>query len=356
MRLPSRFEQQDVLDQLADAADGDFLHVGRNNVRVTNLERVLWPAAKPRVTKRDLLAYLVRVAPAMLTQAAGRPAFVTRSPEGLSGDAFYQKMWDTPPSYVKQVEVWSTEHDCARPLLLIDNLATLLWLAQQGVMEYHVWSSRTSYDDDVRGVPTDYGASRAALSLSRLNYPDVLAVDLDAFDYSGREAPGAEPELHRRGFDRVRDIAFEVRKVADALGLAAFVKTSGRTGLHVFLPVKRHYAFDEVRAMAQTLANFLRQLRPDDVTVAWSVKERRGKVFVDANQNTRGKSLVLAYSPRRHPRATVSMPLSWEALATAYPTDYTVHTVPDILATHGDCWGGLVDAKGDLREVLALAG
>jgi len=355
LRLPTRHEQQDVLEQVAEATDGGFLHVGRSNVRVTSLDRVLWPAATPRVTKRDLLSYLVRVAPAMLSHAAGRPAFVTRSPEGLAGDAFYQKVWEQPPSFVKQLDVWSTDRECARPLLLIDNLATLLWLAQQGVMEYHVWLSRTTHGDDVRGVPTDYASSRLALASSRLNYPDVLAVDLDGYDYSGKEAPGGEPELHRKGFNRVRQIALEVRKLAEALGLSAFVKTSGKTGLHVFLPIRRTYVFEEVRAMAQTLADFLRQLRPDDVTVAWSVKQRTGRVFVDANQNTRGKSLVLAYSPRRHPAATVSMPLSWEALSTAYPTDFTVHTAPDVLDTHGDCWSRMSDAKGDLREVLAIA-
>jgi bifunctional non-homologous end joining protein LigD len=348
-------ELQDVLEQIGRATDGGMLHVGRSNVRVTNLDRVLWPSARPRVTKRDLLAYLVRVSAAMLTHAAGRPAFVTRSPEGLSGDPFYQKTWEQPPAFAKQVAVWSSDRDAVRPLLLIDNLATLLWLAQQGVMEYHVWLSRTTFDDDVRGIPTDYDSSAAALARSRLNYPDVLAMDLDAYDYSGREAQGDEPELHRRGFNRVRDVAFEVRKLADALGLEAFVKTSGRTGLHVFLPIRRQYRFEEVRAMARTLAAFLRKLRPDDVTVAWSIKQRTGHVFVDANQNTRGKSLVLAYSPRRHRAATVSMPLSWEALGTAYPTDFTVHTVPDILATHGDCWRGILDAKGDLRQVLAAA-
>jgi bifunctional non-homologous end joining protein LigD len=355
VRLPTRFERQDVLEQIAEARDGDFLRVGRSNVRVTHLDRVLWPSTRPRVTKRDLLAYLVHVAPAMLVHAAGRPAFVTRSPEGLSGDAFYQKVWETPPSFVKRLDVWSSEHDGPRPLLLIDNMATLLWLAQQGVMEYHVWLSRTSSGDDVRGVPTDYASSRSALLASRLNYPDVLAVDLDAYAYSGKEAPGAEPELHRKGFARVRDVALQVRQLAEALGLTAFVKTSGKTGLHVFLPLRRLYRFEEVRAMAQTLADFLRRLRPDDVTVAWAVKERSGRVFVDANQNARGKSLVLAYSPRRHAKATVSMPLSWESLATAYPTDFTVHSVPSILEVHGDCWSGIDDHKGDLRAVLDVA-
>lgn len=355
MRLPSADEQADVLDQLQALPDTGQLKVGRAAVRVTNLDRVLWPAARPRVTKRDLLAYLVRVAPAMLTHCAGRPAFVTRSPEGLSGETFYQKVWEHPPSFVRQVSVWSSERDAARPLLLIDNLATLLWLAQQGVMEFHVWLSRTKADDDARSLPADYASSAEALHASRLNYPDVLAVDLDAYDYSGREGPGQEPELNRKGFQRVRDVALEVRKLGEALGLSAFVKTSGKTGLHIFLPIRRSYRFDEVRAMAQTIGTFLRALRPEDITLAWSVERRTGRVFFDANQNARGKSLVVAYSPRRHPRATVSMPVTWESLERLYPTDFTVRTVPDILASHGDVWAGLLDAKRDLEQTLAAS-
>lgn len=354
MRRPTPAEQEDALAQLEQPGDAFTLELGRSSLRLTSLDRVLWPAARPRVTKRDLLVYLTRVAPAMLTHCAGRPAFVTRSPEGLSGETFYQKVWEHPPAFVRQVSVWSSERGAARPLLLIDNLATLLWLAQQGVMEFHVWLSRTKGDDDARHLSTDYASSAAALSASRLNYPDALVVDLDAYDYSGRELPGEEPELHRKGFNRVRSVALEVRKLAEALGLTAFVKTSGKTGLHIYLPIRRAYVFEEVRAMAVTLAGFLRAHRPDDVTVAWSVRERAGRVFVDANQNARGKSLVLAYSPRRHPKATVSMPVSWEALDTLFPTDFTIRSAPDVLATHGDAWAGLLDAKRDVREALAV--
>ena len=357
MRLPSPDEQARVLEQLDEAPDGGTsLRVGRATVRVTHLDRVLWPAARPKATKRDLMRYLVRVAPAMLTHLAGRPTFVTRFPEGVTGEAFYQKVWEDPPEFVRQVPVWSSDRGMARPLLLVENLATLLWLAQQGALEYHVWLSRVSGGADVRGRGTDYASDEEALDASRLNFPDVLAVDLDAYDYSGREAPGAEPELNRRGFERVRAIALEVRTLAEALGLAAFVKTSGRTGLHVYVPIRRTHSFEEVRAMAVALAGFLRELRPDDVTVAWAVRERTGRVFVDANQNVRGKSLVAAFSPRRHPAATVSMPVRWESLGTLYPTDFTLRTAPDVLEVHGDAWAGIEDARRDVGRALAGMG
>jgi bifunctional non-homologous end joining protein LigD len=205
---------------------------------------------------------------------------------------------------------------------------------------------------DAAQLGTRYADSAEDLEASRLNYPDFLIVDLDAYDYSGREAAGAEPELPRRGFNRVRSVAFEVERIAGALGLRPYVKTSGRTGLHIFLPIVRRFTYDEVRSMAEMVGQFLVSLRPKDVTLAWSVRDRAGKVFFDFNQNVRGKSLVSAYSPRPHPAGTVSMPVSWAELAQVYPTDFTLRTVPALLAERGDRWADILDAKEDLEAIL----
>jgi bifunctional non-homologous end joining protein LigD len=351
---PSASEIAGVLDQLAEDSDRMLLAVGRSTVPVSNLDKPLWPGRRRPFTKRDLLVYLARVSPHLLRHLGGRPVFVTRYPHGVEEKSFYQKVWDDPPAFVHSVPVWSAEHGEARPYLLVRNLATLLWLGQQAALELHVWFSRTSAAPDGKRLGTDYASGAEALEVSRLNFPDFLVVDLDAYAYRGTERAGAEPELHRRGFNRTREIAFEVRRVAEALGLEAFVKTSGRTGLHVFLPIARTFPFDEVRAMAQTVGYFLQALRPHDVTLAWSVRERTGKVFFDYNQNARGKSLAAAYSPRRHPAGTVSMPVTWVLLPYVYPTDFTLETVPDLLDERGDAWASILDAKGDLEAVLAL--
>jgi bifunctional non-homologous end joining protein LigD len=353
---PTPDEIAAVLDQLAAGTDRMILQVGRSTLPVTNLDRVLWPDARPRFTKRDLLVYLARVSPYMLPHLEGRPAFVTRYPEGVTGESFYQKSWDAPPPFVRMLSIWSKDSAMARDYLLVSNLATLLWLGQQAAIEIHVWFSRISAKPDARRLPTDYAGGEEALAASRLNYPDFLVVDLDAYVYSGREDAGGEPELHRRGFRRVRDIAFEVRRVAEALSLEAFVKTSGRTGLHLYLPIFRRFTFDEVRAMAETIGHFVLSLRPREVTLAWSVRDRTGKVFFDYNQNVRGKSLAVAYSPRRHPAGTVSMPVSWDELPHVYPTDFTLATAPDLLAARGDQWSAVLDAKGDLEAILAASG
>lgn len=343
---------EEVLDQLDSPKQRLRLHVGRHDVQLTSLDRPLWPTASPPVTKRDFLRYLVQAAPYLLPHLETRPVFVTRYPGGIEGESFYQKSWPDPPPFVRTLPVWSSSSNAAKPLLLVANLATLLWLGQQAALELHVWFSRTGRSFDGHGLGTRWNESEAGLLGSRLNYPDFLVVDLDAYLYSGRERPGEEPELHREGFARVRDVAFEVREVVETLGLSAFVKTSGRTGLHLYVPILRRFTFEEVRAMAETIGRFLAQRDPARVTLEWAVEARTGKVFFDYNQNVRGKSLAAAYSTRRHADATVSTPLRWDELAGVYPTDFTVRTVPERLKLHGDPWADILGAKADLEAVL----
>ncbi len=356
MPLPSADLIAEVVDQLGAPSRDMLLSVGRSTIAVSNLDKPLWADARPApFSKRDLLIYLAQVSPWLLRHLEGRPLFVTRYPHGAGGERFFQKHWDTPPPYARTVAVWSKESRAPRDYLVVANLQTLLWLGQLAAIELHTWFSRVAPRPDAAQLGTRYADSAEALDASRLNYPDFLIVDLDAYDYSGREAAGSEPELHRRGFNRVRTVAFEVQRVALALGLNPYVKTSGRTGLHVFLPIVRRFTYDEVRAMAEMVGEFLVSLRPKDVTLAWSVRDRAGKVFFDYNQNVRGKSLVAAYSPRPHPAGTVSMPVSWAELGQIYPTEFTLRTVPPLLAARGDRWADILDAKEDLDAILDAA-
>jgi len=134
------------------------------------------------------------------------------------------------------------------------------------------------------------------------------------------------------------------------------VKTSGRTGLHVYVPVLRQYDYDVLRHASTLIADFLRSHYPDDITLEWTVSKRTGKVFLDQNQNTRGKTLASIYSPRPLAEATVSMPVSWEELGRVYPTDFTVFTAPQRLAEVGDLWSDILGAKHDLEALLSRAG
>jgi bifunctional non-homologous end joining protein LigD len=346
-----------VLDQLADAGDKTTLSVDGHDLPVTSLDKPLWPGAgrRPGATKRDLLRYLARVAPFLLPHLADRPLFVTRFPNGVAGKSFFQKHWEPAPPFARTVRIHSAHNERDGDYLVCENVATLLWLGQMAGLELHAWFSRVNPEPDGLGHGRKFTGSEATLERSILNYPDFVVFDLDPYLYSGREGRGEEPELHRRAFARVRRLALRIREILDGLGFVTFIKTSGRTGLHLYLPIVRDLDFDAARAVAETIARHVQRERPKDVTVEWSVRRRTGKIFFDFNQNSRGKSLATPFSPRRHPAATVSMPIAWDELERVYPTDFTLHTVPDRLEAEGDVWAGILDAKQDLAGALGAS-
>lgn len=349
---------RDVVKQLDAARDRGVLHVDGHDLSVSNLDKALWPRTPTRrpFTKRHLLRYLARVSRWMLPHLADRPLFVTRFPGGIGGKSFYQKHWDAPPAFARTVAIYSSHGETDGDYLICENLPTLLWLGQMASLELHAWYSRTDPEPDATAHGLRFTGSEAALEKSVLNYPDFVVFDLDPYDYSGREARGAEPELHRRAFNRTRKLALQVREQLERLGLATYVKTSGRTGLHLYLPIVRELDFDAAREVAETIAKHALRERPHEVTIDWAVERRRGKIFFDYNQNTRGKSLAVPYSMRRHPNATVSTPVRWEELERVYPTDFTLRTVPDRLEAGGDPWDGILEAKQDLGAILEVGG
>jgi bifunctional non-homologous end joining protein LigD len=350
----SRETIRSVLEQLDRPVRQTTLEVDRHRLALSNLDKPLWPAAgrRPPLTKRDLLRYFTRVSPWMLLHLADRPLFVTRFPNGVTGKSFYQKHWKDPPPFVRTVSIWSSHNAGDGDYLICENLPTLLWLGQMAGLELHAWYSRTRRAPDARRTGATFTGSEEALDHSVLNYPDFVVFDLDPYLYSGKEAHGEEPELHRRAFGRTRTLALRVREMLGRLGLETWIKTSGRTGLHLYLPIVRTLDFDAARLVAEAIARHARAERPREVTVEWAVERRRGKIFFDYNQNVRGKSLAVPYSPRRHPGGTVATPVSWEELESIYPTDFTLRTVPERLEAGGDPWAGIFEAKQDLAAAL----
>jgi bifunctional non-homologous end joining protein LigD len=347
-------EVANLLDQLAAKQPQVVLTVGRYELPVANLQKVLWPGAgrsRP-LTKRDYLQYLVRASPWLLPHLAGRPLFVTRYPNGVLGKSFYQKHWEDPPAFVRTVSIYSSHNEGDGEYLICENLATLLWLGQMAGLEMHPWFSRVDPSPDALKRGRKFSGSELTLEKSVLNYPDFVVFDLDPYEYSGKEAKGEEPELHRKAFQRTRSLALRLRELLGRLGLDTFVKTSGRTGLHLYLPIRRELDYDAVRGVAETIGRYALQEWPDEVTLEWSVERRTGKIFFDYNQNSRGKSLASIFSPRRHPLGTVSMPVDWDEIERVYPTDFTIRTAPGILEADGDPWAGILAAKQNLGELL----
>jgi bifunctional non-homologous end joining protein LigD len=185
-----------------------------------------------------------------------------------------------------------------------------------------------------------------------LNYPDYVVFDIDPYIYSGKEKPGDEPELNTVAFEKGKEVAFWLREVLQSMQLSAVVKTSGKTGLHVFVPIERTLDFDAARHVSELVGRHLQRLHPKDVTLEWSIPKRTGKIFMDYNMNVRGKTLNVAYSPRGVPGAPVSMPLTWEELADAHPLDFRITNVVGNLARSGDKWHDVLRRKQNLGRIL----
>ncbi len=317
---------------------------------------MLWPAtaAYGAIRKRDLLEYFASIWEFIQPHLRDRPLTLRRFPTGLTGKHFYQKHVEFPlPDFVDRESLYAAEHDSSGDYVICNNLETLLWLAQMANLELHTWYSRTNPAPDAVGLPRTFDGSLQALEGSVLNYPDFMVFDLDPYLYSGAERPGAEPMLHSEGFARARTAATWLKAVLDELGLTSFVKTSGKTGLHIFVPIVRQFDYDTVRRLSEQICRFVLRLHPAELTMEWSVARRGGKVFLDHNQNTRGKTLATIYSPRAIPGAPVSMPVRWSELDHIYPSDFTLSSVAGRLQRDGDLWRDILDRKNDLSGLMA---
>ncbi len=349
---------EDLVEQLLNhTGDKLALEVEGHEIALSNLNKVFWPAhgEQRALTKRDLIVYFIKVAPYLLPHLQDRPLTLVRFPNGINGGHFYQKHYEQGlPPFVETTWLYSDQNKGDGEYLRVNNLPTLVWLGQLADIELHTWYSRVDPADDALGRPTRFTGSVETMQESVLNYPDFVVFDLDPYLYSGKEPRGEEPELHPEGFKATCEVALWLKEMLDSLGLASFVKTTGRTGLHIYLPIKRTLDYHATHTISETLARVLAQQHPREVTIEWAVDKRRGKVFADYNQNVRGKTLASIYSPRVLPWAAVSMPLRWDEVGRGvFPTDFTLLTAPERLRQVGDLWANILDVKHDLEGLLA---
>ena len=355
---PDQSQVGDVLDQLSGKKERLILEVGGHRISLTNLNKEFWPAEQKRgpITKRDMIRYYARMGPVLVPHLRDRPLTLTRYPNGIAGESFYQKRWEHDiPEFVETMRFYSSHNEADVEYITVNNLATLVWLAQLADIEMQPWLSRTAQAPDASNLSTTFTGSEEQVESSVLNYPDFIVFDLDPYIYSGKEKAGDEPELNRRAFAKATEIALELKAVLEELSLSTFLKTSGKTGLHIYVPVLRQYDFGATRKTCELVGRFLVQRRPQDVTMEWSVSKRSGKIFLDHNQNVRGKNMASIYSLRPLPGAPVSTPLAWDELEGAYPTDFNIDTLPERVDSQGDLWAGVPDAKHDLSRLLSTA-
>jgi len=348
-------EVQHVLEQLEQPQQKLILAVEGQKISITNLDKEFWPALEDRraLTKRDLLLYLARISPHILPHMRDRPLTLTRYPNGIHGGHFYQKRFENKvPEFVQTLRLYSQDNATDVDYMVCNNLATLLWLGQLADIELHTWYSRISPEPDGHHLPATFAGSGKKIDASLLNYPDFMVFDLDPYIYSGQEKKGAEPELNRKAFLKTCDVALWLKDLLDSLSLSSFVKTTGKTGLHIYVPVLRQFDYDTVRSACETLGRFLVQQHPRDITMEWAVEKRAGKVFFDHNQNARGKTLASIYSPRPSPQAAVSMPVRWDEIKQVYPPDFTILNGHERVAETGDLWANILGAKHDLAAMI----
>lgn len=289
---------------------------GPRAVRLSSPDRLMWPDAG--ITKGDLAAYMVSVGEPLVRAIGDRPVTLQRFPEGIEGEEFYQK---NPP---KGMPDWIRTVSCRYPSgrrhaqLVVDEVAAAVWAVQMNTVTFHPWPVRTADNDN----------------------PDELRIDLD-------------PQPGRTFSDSV-EAAHALRELLTELGLTGWAKTSGNRGVHVFARIRPTHEFLDVRHGVIAIARELERRLPDLVTSSWWKEERGERVFVDFNQACRDRTIASAYSPRPIAGAPVSMPVSWDELSTVAPADFTVLTVPEIVADRGDAWESMGESVGDIAPALAL--
>jgi bifunctional non-homologous end joining protein LigD len=315
----------------------------------SNLDKVFWDRTSehPQLTKKDLVEYYDSVSSYILPHLKDRPLSLSRYPDGIKGKSFYHKNWNQArPDYVKTVKVYSETRGDVINYILGNNKETLLWIANLGCIEMHPWYSRVIDSDSCKNSD-ELDEDKCGLS-----FPDFVIFDLDPYIYSGNENKGEEPEYNVKGFKSAVEVAFSLKELFDELKIISYVKTSGKTGLHIFVPIVRAYSYDQTRAFAEIVGTILTKRIPKKITTVWDTTQRSGKVFFDYNQNAKGKTIASVFSARPSVSATISMPVKWEELDDILPSDFTMLNVSDILKRNADPWRDILNKGQDLARIL----
>lgn len=276
------------------------LRAGRTVVDITSLDRLYWP--DEGYTKGDLLRYYVAVGKTIMPYLKDRPTILKRYPNGAGAPMFFQHNIENAPGLLKTIELES-EAGRAINYAVYSDLASLIYLVNIGTIEQHPWHSR----------------------IGDLDHPDYMVFDLDP---------------HGAPFANVRQVALVLGEVLKALRLTGYPKTSGSAGIHIYVPVRRRYAYEEVARFAEQVSARVAERAPGIATVERRLAGRKkGQVYVDWQQNARGKAAAAVYTARAKAGASVSTPVTWQEIARGFEIgDFTIKTVPPRLAKKGDLW------------------
>jgi bifunctional non-homologous end joining protein LigD len=289
--------------------------INGHELKFSNLSKIYWP--KEKITKRDMLNYYYQVAPYILPYLKNRPQSMNRHPDGINGESFYFKdVTGKAPEWAETFLYHSPTDDRDRKYLVAKDEASLLYMASLGCIEMNPWHSRVEKED----------------------YPDWCIIDLD-------------PD--KTTFNEVIEAANVTKMVLDRMGVRAYPKTSGSTGIHIYIPLGAKYSYDQSKEFARLIASMVHDEIPGFTTIQRTVKDRKGKMYIDFLQNRPQATISAPYSLRPKPGATVSMPLHWEEVKKGLKmSDFTIYNAIDRIKSEGDLFKPVLGKGIDMKKAI----
>lgn len=290
----------------------------KHKPELTHTEKIYWPDEK--YTKGDLLEYYEQIAPYILPYLKDRPLSLKRNPNGIKEEGFFHKdAGDHAPDWIKTKEIYSESTDKMINYLVCNDVESLLYIVNLGCIEINPWNSTIDNQD----------------------YPDYIVMDIDPSD--------------KNTFEDVIEVALVIREILDEAGVKGYCKTSGSSGLHVYIPFNQKYTYDESKDFAHIIATIVTEKLPELTTTERSLsKRRKDQIYVDYLQNRRGQTLASAYSVRPRPGATVSAPLEWSEVKKGLkPTDFTMKNMMERIREKGDLFKGVLGKGVDIQKALS---
>lgn len=287
-----------------------------HEVKFSNLDKVYWPESG--ITKREMINYYFTIAPYILPYLSDRPESLNRHPNGIKGPSFYQKdVTGKVPLWIKTYQYKSSDDPKEKNYLVANDEATLLYMANLGVIEINPWSSTIQEPDN----------------------PTWCIIDLDPAD--------------KTTFEQVIQAAQVTKQVLDELGVPSYPKTSGSTGIHIFIPFGSKYTYEQSQEFARIVVTLVHERIPEFTSLERAIKSRHGKMYLDFLQNRPGATLAAPYSVRPKPGATVSMPLHWDEVKPGLRmSDFTIFNALERIQSFGDLFKPVLGPGIDLLQVV----
>lgn len=288
-----------------------------NKSMLTNLDKVYWP--DEGFTKGDLINYYESIAPYILPYLKNRPLSLMRHPNGIKAPGFFHKdAGDMAPDWIKTADILAESTGKIVHYLVCNNVKSLLYIANLGCIEMNPWNSTTT----------------------KLDRPDYLVLDIDPSD--------------KNTFDQVVDVALIIKEILDRAGIAGSCKTSGASGMHVYIPCKKKYEYETVRDFAHVLATLVQEQAPSFTTLERSLsKRKKDHIYIDYLQNSRGQTLASAYSARPKPGATVAAPLEWKEVKHGlHPSAFTIKNMKKRVEKKGDLFAPVLEKGLDIKAAV----